>query len=113
MVEKIKQIDVESMPDMDDFIIEQLKKNPELIPDLLRDTLQELNSEDDNFKSLMKTLFYVTRSKEGGVSKLAKQTGLTRQSLYRLFKKGNPTLKTLVNILNCLGMSLEIKAIGG
>ncbi|CCK81213.1 predicted transcriptional regulator, Cro/CI family [Desulfobacula toluolica Tol2] len=101
------------MQDMDDFIIEQLKENPGLIPDLLRDTLQDLNSEDDNFKSLMKTIFYITKSKDGGVSELARKTGLTRQSLYRMFKKGNPTLKTLVSILNGLGVRLEIKAIHG
>ena len=110
MAEEIRKIDIESMPDMDDFIVEQLKEKPELIPGLLRDALQDLNSEEDNFKGLMKTLFYITKAKEGGVSGLAKKTGLTRQSLYRLFNKGNPTLKTLVNILNGLGVRLEVKA---
>ena len=60
MAEKIKNIGIESMPDMDDFIIEQLKKKPELIPELLREALHDLNSEDDNFNGLMKTLFYIS-----------------------------------------------------
>ena len=111
MVKRTGKIDVESMQDMDEFIIEQLKESPELIPDLLRDTLRDLSSENDNFEGLMKTLFYITKSKDGGVTELARKTGLRRQSLYRLFKKGNPTLKTLVNILNGLGVRLEIRAV--
>ncbi len=56
------------MQDMDDFIIDQLRESPELIPDLLKSTIQDLTAEEDNFKSVMKTLYYITRAREGGVS---------------------------------------------
>ncbi len=105
-----EKIDSESMQNMDDFIIDQLKESPELIPDLLKSTIQDLTAEEDNFKSVMKTLFYITRAREGGVSELSRKTGLTRQALYRLFKNGNPTLKTLVSVLNGLGVRLDVHA---
>lgn len=108
MAEKIRKINTESMQDMDDFIIEQLRESPELIPDLLKKSIQDLTAEEDNFKSVMKTLYYITRAREGGVSELSRKTGLTRQALYRLFKNGNPTLKTLVSVLNGLGVRLDV-----
>ncbi|MDX9964673.1 helix-turn-helix domain-containing protein [Desulfobacter postgatei] len=44
------------------------------------------------------------------MSELSRKTGLTRQTLYRLFKNGNPTLKTLVSVLNGLGVRLDVQA---
>lgn len=49
----------------------------------------------------------VARAK--GMSKLAIDTGLSRETLYRtLSSKGNPNLLTLVTILNALGVSLSL-----
>ena len=42
MAEKIGKINTEPMQDMDDFIIDQLRESPELIPDLL-DIISILN----------------------------------------------------------------------
>ena len=45
-----------------------------------------------------------------GMGELAKQTGLSRQALYAAFgPKGNPTIGTVMKVLGCLGMSLELK----
>lgn len=81
MAERIGKINTESMQDMDDFI-EQLREFPELIPDLLKNSIQDLTAKEDNFKSVMKTLYYITRAREGGVSELSRKTGLTRQALF-------------------------------
>lgn len=44
----------------------------------------------------------------GGVSELARLTGLNRESLYRLLsKKGNPRLSSLSLILSALGIQLQ------
>ncbi|NCN04004.1 MAG: transcriptional regulator [Spirochaetales bacterium] len=46
----------------------------------------------------------------GGLSKIAKETNLNRQHLYRsLAKNGNPTIKTLDSILHTLGLKLSIE----
>jgi len=45
-----------------------------------------------------------------GMSKVAEETGLNRQALYAAFgPKGNPTMDTVVKVLACLGMSLDLK----
>lgn len=50
-------------------------------------------------------------AKAMGMSKLAKQTGLSRESLYRsLSCDGNPEFATVVRVLNALGIRLEPKA---
>jgi probable addiction module antidote protein len=42
-----------------------------------------------------------------GMSKLAKQTGLTREGLYHsLSKDGNPSLSTVLKVLKALGLKL-------
>jgi probable addiction module antidote protein len=42
-----------------------------------------------------------------GMSRLAKETGLTRDTLYKAFSEdGNPTLDTLLRVLRALGIKL-------
>ncbi len=45
-----------------------------------------------------------------GMSELARETGLTREALYRsLSAEGNPELSTLTKVLRALGMRLTIQ----
>jgi probable addiction module antidote protein len=45
-----------------------------------------------------------------GMSALAKETGLSRQSLYAAFSEdGNPTLDTVLKVLHALGLQLDVK----
>jgi probable addiction module antidote protein len=45
----------------------------------------------------------------GGVTEIAKLTGLSRETLYRtLSKKGNPQLSSLIPILNATGLRIAI-----
>ena len=44
---------------------------------------------------------------KGGMSKVAKQTGLNRESLYRaLSEDGNPKISTFYKVLNAVGVKL-------
>tara|TARA_R110000868_G_scaffold315755_1_gene576643 strand:- start:5040 stop:5342 length:303 start_codon:yes stop_codon:yes gene_type:complete len=45
-----------------------------------------------------------------GVSDIAVQTGLTRQTIYKMLSKtGNPTHKNLIAILDSLGLELTVR----
>lgn len=58
---------------------------------------------------IAKALGVVARAK--GVSELARQTGLSRQQLYDgLSERGNPTLKTLIAVMQALGLTITAKA---
>jgi probable addiction module antidote protein len=47
----------------------------------------------------------VARAK--GMTQIAKETGLSREQLYRSFSEnGNPTLKTTIAVMKALGMAL-------
>ena len=51
----------------------------------------------------------VARAK--GMAQIAKRTGLSREQLYRSFsKKGNPTLKTTLAVMNALGIKMTAKS---
>jgi len=46
----------------------------------------------------------------GGMSAIAKKTGMNRESLYwMLSKKGNPELKSVFNLLNVVGLKISIE----
>lgn len=46
-----------------------------------------------------------------GVSALSKETGLSREALYKAFREGgNPTLETLAKVTAALGLRLTVKA---
>ncbi len=58
---------------------------------------------------ITESLGVVARAK--GMTELAETTGLSRESLYRsLSNKGNPSLKSLLPILNALNLSITIGA---
>jgi len=45
-----------------------------------------------------------------GMARIASQTGLSREQLYRSFSEGgNPTLKTTIAVMKALGMELTVK----
>lgn len=50
-------------------------------------------------------------AKAKDMSEIARQTSLSRESLYRsLSDKGNPTLQTVIAVLNTLGIDLTVCA---
>lgn len=52
-----------------------------------------------------------TVARARGIAAVAEDAGLNRQTLHRaLSDKGNPTLDTLVRVLDTLGLRLDIKA---
>lgn len=56
-----------------------------------------------------KALGVVARAK--GMTDLARETGLSREQLYRSFsERGNPTLKTLLTVTRALGVDLTTRA---
>ncbi|WP_413614792.1 helix-turn-helix domain-containing protein [Halomonas cupida] len=57
---------------------------------------------------IMESLFVMVMDK-GGITKLVAQTGLARGNLYRILSEnGNPTLSTLLTILDALDLQLMI-----
>jgi DNA-binding phage protein len=69
--------------------------------------LESLNSPDERGGSLL-TLRSLAEA-YGGLGSVAAKAGISRESLYRsLSPKGNPTLKTLVAVLNTMGLCLSV-----
>ena len=65
--------------------------------------------EDGDLAHIKAALDAVARSK--GMSSVAKDTGITREALYKaLGPKGNPTLETLYNLIKALGFKLSVAA---
>lgn len=57
---------------------------------------------------IAKAMGVVARAK--GMADLARDTGLSREQLYRSFsEQGNPTLKTLLAVMRALGMDLTAR----
>lgn len=47
---------------------------------------------------------------QGGMSQIARQTGLNRENLYRaLSEQGNPGVGSLEKLLKCLGLRLSVE----
>lgn len=78
-------------------------KDPEYAVEYLRATLEE---------SDLPELFLVALrnvAESHGISHVAEQTELNRESLYRMLsKEGNPTIKSLYAVLDALGLKLSI-----
>ena len=65
--------------------------------------------EDGNPKVLLEALKNIAKAK-GGMTHLAKETGLNRESLYKaLSQNGNPRYETLTTIIKAMGFRLSIE----
>jgi probable addiction module antidote protein len=65
--------------------------------------------EDGTPEELLRAVNTIARSR--GMSELARQTGISREALYRAFSdNGNPTLDTLLRVMKAFGVRLAIAA---
>jgi probable addiction module antidote protein len=68
----------------------------------------EAAMEGNDPKHIASALGDVARSR--GMSEIARRSGVGRQALYgALSENGNPTLETLVGVLNALGLQLTVQ----
>ncbi len=75
--------------------------DPETIAAYLTEAL-----ESDDPRYIAKALGAVARAR-GGMAQLARETGITRESLYRaLSETGNPELGTTLKVMRALGVRL-------
>lgn len=75
--------------------------DPETIAAYLTEAL-----ESDDPRYIAKALGAVARAR-GGMAQLARETGITRESLYRaLSETGNPELGTALKVMHALGVRL-------
>ena len=77
--------------------------SPEAIADFITDALE---TGDTGY--IAKAMGVAARAK--GMAELARETGLSREQLYRSFsEKGNPRLKTLVAVMKALGVDIIVR----
>ncbi len=89
--------------------IAELKADHALAVEYLRAAMESLDDPADRGAGL--AALRVVAEAYGGLGLVASQAGISRESLYRaLSPKGNPTLKTLIAILQTVGMRLSVEA---
>ena len=89
-----------------DYLLDKLS-DKDYRKKFLQIALDDYLKEGDYYEFLaaLKTL----AEAKGGISKLSKSSGLSRQALYKIFSdKGNPEFITMVKILNEMGLKLSI-----
>lgn len=91
----------------EDAQIEHYKKHPKELKNYLKVALDEYQTDGDE-KAFLAALS-VAAKVHGGFSKLAKETGLNRENLYRaLSQRSDPRFSTVMQVLGNLGFSLKI-----
>lgn len=87
-------------------IIEMLRDDPAFADEYLRAAMEQAD-QDGGREALLSALRHVAEAQ--GMAQVAERAGIQRESLYRaLSPKGNPTLKTLVAVLEAAGLRLAI-----
>lgn len=76
---------------------------PEAIAEFMADAFE---SGDAGY--IARAMGVVARAR--GMTELARETGLSREQLYRSFsEKGNPTLKTMLSVMRALGVDMTAR----
>jgi probable addiction module antidote protein len=85
-----------------EFLINQLGDSEEFSVEYLNAALGE------NDPSLLLQALRQVAEARGGIGDLAKKSGLNRESLYRMLSEnGNPTIYSLNEVLDALGMQIQ------
>jgi probable addiction module antidote protein len=89
--------------------VKELRRDKEFAIGCLQLSMESLTNPEERAGALL-SLRAIAEA-YGGLGKIAAEAGISRESLYRsLSPKGNPTLKTLVAVLNAVGMRLSVVA---
>jgi probable addiction module antidote protein len=90
----------------DEVLIRRLRKDPNLCVEYLKAAIEDTEEP----KVLLIALRQIAEAR-GGIAKVAKAAGITRESLYRaLSARGNPRLSTLVAVAKAVGLKLTVEA---
>jgi probable addiction module antidote protein len=90
-----------------ELLVERLKNDRELADEFLKSTMEEY-TEDMDKETLLLSLRHLVEAK--GFSKLARESGLTRDAFYKsLSPRGNPKLDTVMAILKALKYTITLK----
>lgn len=86
-----------------DFDPAEYLASPEAIAEFMSDAL-----ETGDAGYIAKAMGVVARAR--GMTELARETGLSREQLYRSFSEnGNPTLKTMLAVMKALGVDMAVR----
>jgi len=90
----------------DDAMVELLREDPAFADEYLAIALEEAD-EPGGREALLAALRHVAEAQ--GMAAVAERAGIPRESLYRaLSPNGNPTIKTLLAVLNAAGLKLGV-----
>lgn len=90
----------------DDAVVELLREDPSFANEYLAAALEEANQAGGR-EALLTALRHVAEAQ--GMAAVAKRAGIPRESLYRaLSPSGNPTVKTLLAVLDAAGLKLGV-----
>ncbi len=93
----------------DDYMQEALS-DPEEAEAYLAVAIEEY-LEDNDMDSFLSSLRHLAKAR-GGMARVAKKTGLSRESLYRtLSRRGNPQFRTMLSVIAALGMRIRIEPV--
>ena len=91
----------------DDVIIAEIRDNPRFAAEYLDAAMQEAQETDD--PGVLLIVLRQLAEANGGMAKIAKKSGIQRESLYRaLSSRGNPRLTTLLAVVRAMGMTLAV-----
>jgi len=97
---------VQNLIDYETHIGEVLQ-DPEVLEEYLNEALKE-----EDVRVFLVALRHIAQATKGGLAGFAKETGYSRQTLYKtLSEKGNPTWNSLSTFLNAAGFQLKVEAI--
>ncbi len=93
----------------DDYLTEKLQDD-RLAQEYINVALEEF-FKDHNKELFLMSLNKVVRA-NGGVAKIAKETHINKQHLYKILStKGNPTLGSIGSLLTALRLQLRVEAL--
>jgi len=93
--------------ELEEVKIEYYSKHPDEISEYVGAVLEDFQEKGDK-ESFYRSLAILTKV-HGGFTKISRETGLNRESLYKaLSSKSDPRFSTVLQILHAMGIKLKV-----
>ena len=104
--QRANQLKQRSPRSHDEVVVEMLHAAPEFADAYLAAALEE-TEQPGGHHAMLTALRHIAESQ--GMANVAEKAGMPRESLYRaLGPRGNPTIRTLLAVLNASGLHLSV-----
>jgi len=94
---------------LEEICVKSLKQDKKYLDFFIQESIKEYQKTKD-LENFLKDLKYIAEAKKGSLQQVAKETHMTRQTLYNIFNNKNFTFSNFTKLLNVVDININFNS---